>query len=245
MKKVIEEAFSLWSNVTNLSFTRVETGTVHIDIKFTTEEPFDGPGYLAAYASYPHVAGGEILFDDDEGWTVGPPSPGEGKELLTVATHEIGHALGLAHSSKKSAIMAPGTDNREIPQLDIDDVAAIQFLYGEPGEERPQYENMKDLKLIGMTDIAVLVTNIKEYIDKLQKLEIILETIVNPTSIAQFANEDRRTLERIVKAIEKRGGESINRSFHRKIIEDFYVYQNMKDLKTLEKLSQGIETVIK
>ena len=89
MKRVIEEAFGLWSNVTNLNFTRVVTGNVHIDIKFLTGDPFDGPGDLTANADYPHVAGGEIRFDDDELWTVGRPSPGEGRELLTVATHTI------------------------------------------------------------------------------------------------------------------------------------------------------------
>ena len=118
---------------------------------------------------------------------------------------------------------------------------------------------MKDLKLIGMTDIAVLVTNIKDDIAKLQKIEIDLITsaamidkydlktitIVNPISEAQLANDFRRPLERNLKAIEKRGEESINRSFHRKIIKDFYLYQEMKALKTMEKLSQTLETLIK
>ena len=253
MKKVIEEAFSLWSNVTNLNFTRVETGNVHIDIKFLTGDPFDGPGDLAANADYPHVAGGEIRFDDDELWTVGRPSPGEGQELLTVATHEIGHALGLEHSSKKSAIMAPGYENLQIPELDPDDVAAIQYLYGKPGEERPHYKNLEDVELIGMTDIPVLVTNIRDYLDILQKIEMDLERqatlidtydmdiSVDPTA----ASNIRKPLERIVKAIEKRGGESVNKSFHRKVIKEFFLYQDNEVLKTMETLSQLIETRIK
>ena len=262
MKKIIEEAFSLWSNVTNLNFTREETGFVHIDIKFTTGDPLDGPGVLRAFAEYPHVAGGEIIFDDDEVWTVERPSPRHGRDLLTVATHEIGHALGLAHSLKKSAIMADGRENMEIPQLDVDDVAAIQSLYGVPGEERPHYENLKDVELIGMTDIPVLVTNIRNEIDKLQKMETFLtflkflmhaimidkynlKTLVEPTSEVILAiNDIRHLFERILEAIEKRGGEPINRSFHRKIIKDFHQYQDMKALalENMEKLSQAIET---
>ena len=257
MRKVIEEAFSLWANVTNLKFTRVETGIAHIDIKFITGEPFDGPKNLLGIADFPHVAGGEIRFDDDELWTVGHPGPGDGMELLTVATHEIGHSLGLDHSSKKSALMAPGPQNLAVPELDVDDVAAIQFLYGEPGEERPHYENMEDVELIGMTDLPVLVTNIRDYIDKLQKVEMDfmkyatiidkydLEISVNLTSKSQTANDTRRPLERIVKAIERRGGESINRSFHRKIIQDLYLLRDMKALKTMEELSQATETLIR
>ena len=247
MKKIIEEAFSLWSNVTNLNFTQEETGFVHIDIKFTTGDPLDGPGVLRAFAESPHVAGGEIIFDDDEIWTVERPIPVDGRDLLTVATHEIGHALGLAHSLKKSAIMADGRENMEIPQLDVDDVAAIQSLYGVPGEERPHYENLKDVELIGMTDIPVLVTNIRNEIDKLQKMEIDflvharwidkynLKILVKPTSEAQFANDVRRPLERNLEAIEKRGGKSINRSFHRKIILIFHQYQDRKALEIMKK----------
>ncbi|KAL4829654.1 hypothetical protein H8958_006747 [Nasalis larvatus] len=56
-----------------------------------------------------------------------------GYNLFLVATHEIGHSLGLQHSGNQSSIMYPtywyhdpGTF-----QLSADDIRRIQHLYGE------------------------------------------------------------------------------------------------------------------
>lgn len=49
-----------------------------------------------------------------------------------MATHELGHALGLAHSSDPGALMYPAYSYNEGFPLAEDDIDGIQDLYGEP-----------------------------------------------------------------------------------------------------------------
>lgn len=67
----------IWSEASPLTFTRKETGTVDIDIRFEKywhgdNNPFDGKGQTLAHAFFPQF-GGDAHFDDDEPWTVNVP----------------------------------------------------------------------------------------------------------------------------------------------------------------------------
>lgn len=68
-------------------------------------------------------AGGDIEFNTSVGYSIGG-----GTDLYTVAVHEIGHALGLYHSSVTSAQMY-GTYNGAKSGLTSDDIAGIQNIY--------------------------------------------------------------------------------------------------------------------
>jgi len=141
--KIIKKAFNTWAKVTNLKFVEKKGGKVHIDIRFEKgahgdDAPFDGPGGYRAHAFFPGY-GGDAHFDDDEKWTLEQTASKDGSRLLLVATHELGHALGLGHSEDKSALMAASHEEWEGKvKLSDDDIKAIQALYGKPGEPRPE-----------------------------------------------------------------------------------------------------------
>ncbi len=133
-------AFGYWAAVTPLTFTEVGIGDgPEIRIQFGAGDhgdgfPFDGPGTTLAHAFYPPPNGGDIAgdahFDEDETWTIDlPPS---GTDLYTVAAHEIGHALGLAHSDDADALMYPYYTGAH-RFLDQDDIDGIQSIYGSAG----------------------------------------------------------------------------------------------------------------
>ncbi|MCP4308592.1 MAG: matrilysin family metalloendoprotease [bacterium] len=136
----IDHAFSLWSAETPLRFRRVADGTSgDIVIRFVTGDhgdgsAFDGPSGVLAHAFLPVASEpirGDSHFDDAEAWVVAIPIT-SGIDLVTVAAHEFGHALGLRHSSDSSALMAPFYRGWH-RYLSSDDIQGIQSLYGGPG----------------------------------------------------------------------------------------------------------------
>ena len=132
-------AFAAWSSVTRLTFSEVAPDEApDLRLRWVTGDhgdgernAFDGFGGTYAHAAYPQV--GRIHFDDDEPWTVTAGGLFLGPDLQMVATHEIGHALGLKHSSVGDAIMRPHfLPLRRQRWLHPDDVAGIQEIYGSP-----------------------------------------------------------------------------------------------------------------
>lgn len=129
----IERAFGIWSQVAPIDFVVKREGRVHIDIRFASGDhgdgdAFDGPGNTLAHAYFPQY-GGDAHFDDQEYWTVDSYA---GTNIFQVAAHELGHSLGLGHSNVREALMAPFYQKYKPNfKLHIDDVLAIQALYGE------------------------------------------------------------------------------------------------------------------
>ena len=142
VRTAISDAFALWSAVTPLRFTEVAlNANPDIVIRFVSGDhgdgannAFDGASGTLAHAFFPPPGGGSFAgdthFDEAETWTVNLPPTGI--DLMTVAAHEFGHALGLDHSEVAGALMAPFYTGAH-RNLEADDIAGIQSIYGAGG----------------------------------------------------------------------------------------------------------------
>ncbi|XP_067842501.1 matrix metalloproteinase-20-like [Heptranchias perlo] len=132
IENAIWRAVNIWQKAIQLNFVRVHNIEADIMISFEGRVhgdnfPFDGRGGTLAHAFSPGPGiGGNIHFDREENWTVRR----NGVNLFHVAAHEFGHALGLGHSSHRSAVMYPTYRQSNVFSLSWDDIRAIQNLYG-------------------------------------------------------------------------------------------------------------------
>ncbi|GAB6067744.1 hypothetical protein JCM13664_10620 [Methylothermus subterraneus] len=72
----------------------------------------------------------DIVFNDNEPWDVyDGPLRARATDFTRVATHELGHALGLGHEDRVPAIMSSLVDDLTLPQKD--DLEGVAALYGQ------------------------------------------------------------------------------------------------------------------
>lgn len=145
-REIIASSFEQWQKASGgyFTFTYTTSSSADFKISFVTGNhgdgySFDGSGGVLAHAFYPPPNGGsyagQLHFDDDENWT---DTDSYGFNLFNVATHEIGHLLGLAHSNCTNATMyAYYFSGAGV--LDADDIAGIRSLYGIPSSNISTY----------------------------------------------------------------------------------------------------------
>jgi peptidoglycan hydrolase-like protein with peptidoglycan-binding domain len=147
----IRAALASWAQITNIDFVEVSPAQNPI-VTFGWHtgnhgdgSSFDGPGRILAHAFYPPPCGGahagKCHFDEDETWAL---SQNQGFDLQTVSLHELGHIIGLDHSTVAGSVMFP-TYSGERRVLKPDDIAGAQALHGKRGLQLRLRVHLQDI----------------------------------------------------------------------------------------------------
>ncbi len=156
-KLSIQEALSEWTKHSGIKFTEAPSAS-NVDILIDFQVG-DKAGKTLGHSFYPCTQeqgerAGNIILDIDEDWTTNPSSGTKQPiDIQTVLLHEIGHALGLEHSSEVSSVMYADYKGSH-RTLEKDDIDGIKSLYkcNTPSTENgliaylPLYVDAKDSK---------------------------------------------------------------------------------------------------
>ncbi len=120
---VIVTAFNRWENVAPNHYFRFQSSNdPHADLRldFQGSEHDDFGEANGVVGSTSRDVWGDVSFDSAETW--------DADFLLNVAMHELGHALGLHHSSDPHSLMFPSTNG--VALVDDESREQLRWLYG-------------------------------------------------------------------------------------------------------------------
>ena len=129
-QREITQALTTWENISNIRFTLVPDSQ-EVDIRFGWRD-IDGEGGILGSTIIPSSGPLEnviVAFDRSEKWFLDGDSPPNQIDFSSTAIHEIGHAIGIGHSSSTIALMN-ASYSQTIFTLQQDDIDAAVFIYG-------------------------------------------------------------------------------------------------------------------
>lgn len=127
---IINQAFAQWQATSRGRLTlsqRVSGGNIQVSFGGASLYPKFGKAGSVAGVGYP-PSSGVVQLDSAETWSLATPAPAKQVSLLAVVLHEIGHALGLAHSNDPASLMYPF--GPPLANIDAESIEAIQSIYG-------------------------------------------------------------------------------------------------------------------
>lgn len=142
----IQKAASVWESVAGINLLQVpDDGSPIGSSGYQQGDPYSGdiriggmtqPGNQLAFAYAPRpfnngAVAGDIFFNTDQWWQTNATT----YDVMTVAIHEFGHALGMGHSDIDSAVMYAGYNSAKQSSTS-DDTQGARSIYGSRQPDR-------------------------------------------------------------------------------------------------------------